>query len=205
MWAAKSVAEIVERDWEVPVAHEDSLASFTTSATGVTIDAEESNGDTITLTLSGGTLGTTGSVAITATTKNGLVIAETFYLPIRGEGYQFSYTVRDVCDFALRKVVGVGAVATATELSDATERLSDMLASWSAEGIELDVKLPCDANDTLFVPDWAVDAIKANLRVAVEDFYSVPETMQTVKAARTGLQRLKAGYLPDRRDGVDYF
>lgn len=204
-WAMKGPTEIVEREWGVPTLDEDSLASFTASATGVTIDASESNGDVVTLTLSSGTVDTTATVDITATTKNGLVIAERFYLPIRPVENALAETARDVCNFALRKVAGVAETADAAELDDALEQMTDLLAGWAAEGADLQVKLPCEANDELTVPDWAVGAIKANLRAKLHDFYGVDLTRDDMLAAQRGVQRVKMRLLPDEREGVEFY
>lgn len=205
VWAAKAPTEIVERSWEVPTGESDSVDSFVTSASGVAIDAEESNGGTVVLTLSAGSVGATATVDITVTTKNGLVIVERFYLPIRTATNALADTARNVCDFALRKVAGVGETADSDELADAIECLTDMLAEWAAEGADLQAKLPVDAEDTFFAPDWSIGAIKACLRAKMHDFYGVPLSFDDMKSAQRGLQRVKARLLPSEREGSEYF
>lgn len=205
VWAAKAPSEIVERTWDVPTLEDDSLASIVTTATGVTIDSEELNGDTVTLTLSAGTADATATVDISATTRNGLVIAEKFYLPIRATGQKLGYTARDICNFAMRKVTGNGASPDAVELDDALERLSDMLAAWSGEGADLQVKLPVEASDTLFIPDWAAEGVKACLTAELHDYYTVPQTRSVMMAAQRGMTRIKFKMLPEEREGVDYY
>lgn len=204
-WGAKAPGEIVEREWVVPVPEDDSVASYTASVTGATKDSDERNGDTITLTLSAGVDGATAVVTLTATTANGLVFNETAYLPIRATPLVLSNTVRDVCNFALRPIVGLGATPTADELADAQEHLDDMLAEWSETGADLGVKLPTTASDTLYVPDAALSAIKHNLRVRLSETYGQPVTQQTYMAAMRGIQQVKTFLLPDERDGVEYY
>lgn len=204
-WAVKAPAEIVEREWEVPTGDEDSLASYVVSASGVTVDADESNGDLITVTLSAGTADATATVDITATTANGLVITEKFYLPVRADGNKLAYTGRDICSFAVRKVVGNGGTVEADELDDALERLSDMLAGWAADGADLSVKLPVEANDIVYAPDWSIEPIKAALTANLFDFYDVPQTATVAQNARRGVQRIKANMLPNEREGADFF
>lgn len=205
VWAVKAPTEIVEREWDVPTGDEDSLASYVIAASGVTVDADEQNGDIITLTLSAGSADATATVDITATTQNGLVITERFYLPIRADGNKFAYTGRDIGAFALRKVVGAGATADSVEMDDALERLSDMLAAWAREGADLSAKLPVDENDILYVPDWSIEAIKAGLTAEVFDFYGIPQTATVAYGARRGLQRVKAAMLPDEREGSEFY
>lgn len=205
LWASKSPTAIVERTWAVPTADNDSLATFTASPTGVIIDAEESNGDIITLTLSGGSQATTPTVEFTATTTNGLVITKTFYQPIRIDGFRNTPTARAVCEYALRKVVGNGADADAVELDDALERLENMLSDWAGEGADLEVVLPVVANNTLSIPEWSVGAVKDCLTARVHDFYEIPQTPDVAMSARRGLQRVKSRLLPDEREGVEFY
>lgn len=204
-WAAKAPTEIVEREWAVPVDEGDSVASFSASISGATLDASERDGDTITLTISSGSNGATAIASLSATTTNGLVLVETFYLPIRAAANALGYTVNDICAFALRKVVGADATPTATEQSDARERLTDMLVSWAGQGADLGVKLPCEAADILYVSDAFASAIKANLTVAVADLYGSELSPVIVADARRGLQQIKSALLPDHREGADYY
>jgi hypothetical protein len=204
-WPVKAPSEIVERTWLVPTLADDSLASFVTTESGITKDAEELNGDEITLTLSAGVSATSGTVSITATTANGLIVTETFYQPILDDGRLLGNTVRDVCAYALRPVIGLGASATAEELADAQENLDDMLAEWVESGADLGIGLPTGSGDTLQVSDSFVSAIKANLRVRISELYGAPVNQMTYAIAQGGIQRIKSAILPDDRDGVDYF
>lgn len=204
-WKAKAPGEIVKREWVVPVPVGDSVASYTASVSGATKDSDERDGDIVTLTLSAGTDGATAIATLTATTTNGLVLNETAYLPIRAKPNAFNYSVRDVLTFALRPIVGLGATATADELEDARENFDDMVAFWAGQGADLAVKLPSEASDTLYVPDAAIVALKANLRVKLCGLYGRPVDVDDFRAAQRGLQQIKTALLPTEREGVDYF
>lgn len=203
-WKAKAAAEVIRRDWVVPVAEDDNAASFTASASGVTIDASEINGDTVTLTLSAGANGATGVVALTAVTTRGDTLNETAYLPIRPKPNAFTTSVGEVIAYALRPIVGMGSVATADEAADARENLDDILASWAQQGADLAVKLPTDNDDTLYVPDYAIGAMKAALRVRLCGLYAKPVDVEDFKAAQRGLQQIKMALLSDIREN-EYF
>jgi hypothetical protein len=203
-WAAKAAGETVRRDWVIPVADDDSAASFTVSATGVTIDASERNGDTVTVTFSAGANGATGVVTLTATTARGDTLNETAYLPIRATPNAFNATVGNVLSFALRPITGLSNAATADETEDARENLDDILATWAAQGADLGVKLPTDPNDALYVPDYAIGAMKAALRVRLCGLYAKPVDVEDFKAAQRGLQQIKMGLLSDVREN-EYF
>ena len=204
-WDAKAPGEVAEREWAVPVPEGDSVTSYTATISGATKDSDSREADTILVKVSAGTDGATATVTLTATTAQGLVFNETAYLPIRATPLVLSNTVRDVCNFALRPIVGLGATPTADELADAQEHLDDMLAEWSETGADLGVKLPTTASDTLYVPDAALSAIKHNLRVRLSETYGQPVTQQTYMAAMRGIQQVKMALLPDERDGVEYY
>jgi hypothetical protein len=201
-WKAKAAGEIVEREWDVPVTHGESVISFTVSVSGATLDQSERSGDIVTFTLSGGTNGATAIATLTATTARGLVLNETAYLPIRATPNAFNYNVNSVLTYALRPIVGLSATATAAELEDARENLDDMLAFWAEQGANLQVKLPTDVNDTLYVPDYAISAMKSALRVRLSGLYGKPVDIEDFKAAQRGLQQVKMALLPIERRNV---
>lgn len=203
-WKAKAPGEVIEREWVVPVSDDDSVISYTASVTGATKDSDERNGDTVTLTLSAGMSGATAVATLTAVTANGLTLNETAYLPIRTTPNAFGYSVNDVLTFALRPIVGLSATATADELEDARENLDDMLASWAGQGADLAVKLPTEVSDTLYVPDYAISAMKAALRLRICGLYGKPVDVEDFKAAQRGLQQVKMGLLSDIREN-EYF
>jgi hypothetical protein len=203
-WKAKTAAEVVAREWAVPVPDGDSVASFLVSMTGAVLDSSERNGDLITVRLSGGADGDTAIAELSATTNQGRVIEGKAYLPIRALPNAFSYRIGQVLNYALRPIVGLSATATADELEDARENLDDMLASWAAQGADLAVKLPGDVNDILYVPDYAIPAIKAALRVRLCGLYAMPVDIEDFKAAQRGLQQVKMALLPVERDNEYY-
>lgn len=204
-WAAKAPGEVIEREWVVPVPEGDSVASYTASVIGATKDSDEISGDTVTIQLSAGANGSTATVTLAAVTTNGLTLAETAYLPIRSTPNAFSASVSSVLSFALRPIVGIGNVADADELEDAREGLDDILASWAAQGADLQVKLPTAPSDTLYVPDYAIPAMKAALRVRLCSLYSKPVDVEDFRAAQRGLQQIKAALVPVHRDGSEYY
>jgi hypothetical protein len=203
-WKAKAAAEIVKREWVIPVADEDSATGFTVSASGATVDTSERSGETVTITFSAGTNGETAIVTLTATTARGETLNETAYLPIRSKPNAFNQMVSDVLAYALRPIVGVGNAASAEEEADARENLDDILASWAGQGANLHVKLPTASSDTLYVPDYAISAMKAALRVRIVGLYGVPVDVEDYRASQRGLQMIKAGLLPDTREN-EYF
>jgi hypothetical protein len=203
-WKAKAAAEVIKRDWVIPVADDDSATGFTASASGVTIDAQERSGETVTLTLSAGTNGATGVITLTATTARGETLNETAYLPIRAKPNAFTQTIAQVLSYALRPIVGIGNVATADEQDDARETLDDILASWAEQGADLQVKLPTDPADVLYVPDYAIGAMKAALRVRIAGLYGKPTDVEDFRAAQRGLQQIKQALVSDRRENEYY-
>lgn len=203
-WKAKAAGEIIQREWVIPVAKEDNATGFTASATGCVIDNSERNGDIVTLTLSAGANGATATITLTATTQRGETLNETAYLPIRATPNAFSYNVNSILTFALRPIVGLGRTATANELEDARENLDDMLASWAEQGADLQVKLPSVVGDALYVPDYAISAMKAALRVRLCGLYGKPVDVEDFRASQRGLQQIKMGLLPVEREN-EYF
>lgn len=185
-WDAKAAADIVERAWEVPLSDCDGISAISTSASGVTVDSTESRNNEVIATLSAGTAGTTGSVTITVTTTEGLSLSETFLIPVRATTSQLSNTARDICEFALRKIVGNGNDPEASELDDALERLNDMMALWALEGVDCGLSEPLEAGDTVSLPDGFVPALKFNLRVACHSHYDAPvDAYDSVMADKT--------------------
>lgn len=193
MWKAKTAAEVVERRWLVPVPDGDSVASLATSALGVTVDSTDIEGDAeAVIILSGGTAGETGSVTVTATTTEGLTLASTFYIAVRANLAQAGNTARDVCYFALRKIVGNGENPDADELDDALERLNDMIALWALSGVDIGVSGYLEAGDELELPDGFLSALKFNLRTACHEHYGAPVDAQDAMIADRSYRALEA-------------
>jgi hypothetical protein len=193
-WEAKAPTEVVERRWTVPLDDNDSISSVSTSASGVTVDSDEHEDGEAIVTLSAGAAGATGSVTVTVTTSEGLTLVETFLIAIAATAQQFTYTARDVCNFALRKITGNGNDPEASEAEDALERLNDMLALWRIDGLDVGVPAPLALGDTLTIPDQYVSAVKFNLRIACHDAYDAPITAYDARMAEDG-KRLVANQL----------
>jgi len=201
--APKAPTAIVERRWTVPVDLDDGPASVVLAASGVTVDANSFEGDELVLTFSGGTAATSGYVTATVTTSQGRVHVETLYIPIV-VSTAVGTTARDICLFALRKVAGVGDEPDADELSDAMERLNDMLARWVGEGADTGATYPLAEATVLSLPNAYLSAIKANLLLECADLYANVPGAVDVRNARTGLQAIKQANL-GKPDPVEYF
>ena len=206
-WNAKSPNEVIAYNWEPELAEGDNLQSFSLAvSTGtVVIDSEEQAGDLVIAYIAGGANGETAIITATGITTFGEEIEDAIYLPIRTKPNSFNYSVSEVLQYALRPVVGLAATPTSSELEDARENFDDMVASWAAEGADLSIKLPSDTSDMLYVPDYAINALKANLRVRIAGLYEKPVDMNDYKSAMRGLQHIKSAKLPVYRDGSEYF
>ena len=116
-------------------------------------------------------------------------------------------TARQVCEYALRKVFGVGETPDATSMADAFERLDDMLALWHGIDAATGITLPLALSDTLACPASFLPAIQDNLIIAVADLYNREIPAQVAISARMGLQHVRSVTLPDVRvpaDSIDY-
>lgn len=189
-WAAKAPTEIVERRWPVPLAEGDGISTVTAVGTGVTVNSDDYDLTEAVVVLSGGSAGATGSVEVTVVTVDGNTHVETFYIPIRLTTNAFTYTARDVVNFALRKVVGNGNDPESTEADDALERLNDMLADWRMDGCDIGVPAPLALGTTLAIPDEYVSALKFNLRIACHDHYDAPITAYDADRADRGKRNI---------------
>lgn len=202
--ASKVATEVVQRAYTVPVDQDDNVAGVSTSATGVTVVSTEIEGDEVLMNLSGGTDGQTATIVLTVTTDKGRTLVETFYLPIIASAAQIADSASAYCYFALRRIVGVGNVPSADELSDALDRLNGMIAAWRAQGADIGAAFPIEADTVIYCPDYAVEGLRFNLLLDVASLYGVPVTqMEAMKAAR-GLQLIKNMNVPDERQAT-YF
>lgn len=201
---AKAATEIVERRWAVPVDADDAPESVVLVATNVTVDASEFDGHELVLTLSGGTAGTTANVVATVTTNRDRVLVETLYLPIIATASP-GVTVQEICNFALRKVEGLGEVASGDAFNDALERLADMLRLWRASGADIAAPEPLESGTTIYCPSSYIMAIKNNLILELADLYGIEVGGRVIQNARIGLAHIKQANLADVRAGADYF
>lgn len=201
--SAKAPTEVVERRWTVPVDDNDSPLSVVLAASGVTVDSNSFEADELVLVLSSGTNGTTATITATVTTAQGRVLVETLYIPIVVSTVAIGDTARNICTFALRKVVGAGMTPTAAEMDDALERLNLMLAGWQMEGADVGTFLPLTANSVVACPDYMVEGIKYNMILQIAGRYEYSLSDTEVLHARRGLQRIKQSLLPS--EAVVYF
>ena len=199
----KAPTETVERRWLVPVDVDDAPVSASLSASGVTVDANSFEDAELVLTLSGGTAATSGYITATITTSQGRVLVETLYIPIV-VSTTVGTTARDICLFALRKVAGINDDPDASELSDAMERLNDMLARWVVEGADTGATYPLVETTVMDIPNAYLSAIKANLLLEVVDLYGEVPGAVDVRNARTGLQAIKQANV-GKPAPVEYF
>lgn len=102
-------------------------------------------------------------------------------------------TARDVIQFALRKIAGLGENPSAEQEADALETLNDMLQMWQAGGLDMGATLPLEASTVLSVGDEFLSAIKFNLRLACHNFYGAeisPLDMQFADSAKRAAANL---------------
>jgi hypothetical protein len=203
--ASRAPTEVVERRWTVPLDADDGAESASLSASGVTVDAYEFQGGELVLTLSGGTAAATGSIVATITTSQGRTLVETLYIPVVASASQIADTARSYCYFALRKITGNGNDPEASELDDALERLEGLVAKWRAGGADIGAPFPLTAASVIYCPDWAVDALRFNLRIACHDHYDAPLTAYDVQQAMRGRQLVAHKNLPATREGAEFY
>lgn len=203
-WAAKAPGAIYRYTWTPPFVDGDGLAAFTASASGAVIDSAVADGDAVVLYVSGGTAGTTATFTFTADSNQGEAFSETVYLPIVAPAAT-GMTARDVCEFALRKVYGKDETPEASALTDALERLNDMLRVWAATGADVGATFPLEAATVIYCKPEYQSAIKHNLIVQLADLYDLPITPGIANNAVRGLQLVKATSLPDARTGAEYY
>lgn len=196
--APKAPTSIVERRWTVSDA-----VSVATAANGVTVNSATVDGDEVVFVLSGGTAATAGRITATVTTNTGTIV-ETLVIPIN-VSTAVGQTARDVCLFALRKVYGNGNVPVADALSDAMERLNDMIAEWDANGAVTGASYPLLEATVLHVPNAFLTGIKHNLAVRVADLYGRQIDSMVALQAIEGLRIIKIANIPDNRPSADYY
>ena len=194
---AKGATETVERRYTLA-----DVASVSLSNTGITATATV-EGDEVVFDLSGGTAGDTGSIVATFTMHSGETLVDTFYVPIVSPDAT-GMTARDACEFALRKVYGKDETPEASAMSDAIERLNDMLREWAVTGADVGATFPLTESTVIYCKPEYQSAIKHNLALCVAEFYDLPITPYVAEKARRGLQLVKSDNLPDDRPGASY-
>jgi hypothetical protein len=202
---AKAPAEIRRYAWTPSFTDCSGIASYELTASGCTIDSDELDGEGVSFLVSGGTAASTATITATAESNEGEYFEATLYLPVIASPAQVAPTARDICNFALRKITGNGNTADAAELDDALERLSGIIAAWRAGGADIGAPFPLTANSVIYCPDYAVDALRFNLRLSCHDHYDAPITAYDADRARRGLQLVKHKNLPADREGAEFF
>lgn len=204
---AKAPAAIYRYTWAVPVAEGDSVSSATLSMTSGTasLDTYETDGDSVVLVLSGGAAGEVAVISASATTNDGETISETIYLPIIANTNALANTGQDIAGYVLRKVAGNGEDASADEMSDCLERLSDMLAAWKATGADIGIPLPLTTSTVFTCNDAFIAAIKANGIIAVSDLYEFQPSPFVIEQARRGLGIIKNAQLSREPLQAEYY
>lgn len=201
--AAKGPADVVERRWTVPVNADDSPLAASLSASGVTVDSNSFECNELVLILSAGTAAQTGTITVEITTSRGETLTETLYIPICSPA-STATTVRDIVNFALRKVTGLGEDAGAEQAEDARERLQDMLEMWRNTGADIGAPRPLTLSTVIYCPESYLSAVKNNLILQIADIYNLEVTPMVVRNASAGLAHIKQRNLPDTRT-AEYF
>ena len=197
--APKTAGEVVQRRWGAPVDSDDGAQSLSVSTSGVTVDVSSLEGNDVVLTLSGGTAAQTASVVVTVSTSRGRTLIETLYIPVVDSAAQTAPTARDLCNFALRKLVGIAGSADAAELAAALGHLNDMIAAMREAGADVGAPYPLTADSIVYCPDYALDALRYNLRVRVYNDYGEDPSATDVLLASRGMQAVKRRNRPDAR------
>lgn len=205
--ASKAPSAVLRYVWTPQILEGDGVASVTLTVRSgdAVIDSYAIEEDGVAFFLSGGTAGTTTIIDASAVSDEDETLPETIYIAILSRDHLLGNTVRAVCDFALRPIIGIDGAMTAAELADAQEHLDDMLAQWATVGADLGVSLPTTSSDTLQVSDAAISAIKHNLRLRLAETYGQPVSQVAAIEARRGLQQVKSALLPSEREGSEFY
>lgn len=195
IWEPKTPGETRRYRWNPSLEEYETIATAsgaTDSGTvTLTVTNEVEDGkEGVTVLVAGGAAGETARISIDVTTSEGQAISGVFFVPVRAESPVLGNTARDVCNFALRKVVGNDATATASELDDALERLNAMLMLWRIDGLDVGIAKELAATDTLDIPDPYITAIKWCLREDVHAYYDVPMNAHDARMAFTAKRAL---------------
>ena len=202
-WAAKAPGDVYRYTWSPPLAYGDGLGSYTASVSGAVIDNESVEDNSVVLSVSGGSAGTTATFTLEATSDQGETLTETIYLPIVAN--TAGATAREICEYALRKVYGKDETPEASAMSDAIERLEDMLRQWDATGAAVGATYPILEATVLRVQPSFLSAIKNNLIIEIAELYDLPISVTIARNAVRGMQHIKTANLPeDRAAGVYY-
>lgn len=185
---SKAPGETVSHRWEPELDYLESIQSVSAGVDSgtVTVTTERENyrgNDGVTLFIAGGAAGETARISVEGVTSEGRTLIGVFSIGVLAEAPLLGETARDVCYFALRKVAGNGSTPTADELSDAMERLNNLIAMWRIQSLDIGIAKKLEDDDALNIPDAFVMALKFCLRRDLHDFYGVPLSVLDVQQA----------------------
>lgn len=188
-WPNKTPGETVSRRWEPPLDYYEHIltASATVDSGTVTVTVQNEfyrGNPSVEVLISGGAAEETARISVDITTSEDRSLTGVFFIGVVSEAPVLTETARDVCNFALRKVVGNGETAQAEELDDALERLNAMIAMWRIQSLDIGITKEMEAGDTLAIPDAYITALKFCLRRDLHEFYGVPLSALDVEQAR---------------------
>lgn len=203
-WERKAPSDIVERVWTPKEGEAVSSRTLAVSVGSATLTSEI-QGDSLVVTVTGGVNGVTQVVAASAVLGNGETITATIYIPVTVSANALAQTGQDIARFALRKITGNDSDPEATEVDDALERLTDMLAAWSGQGADLGIPLPITTATVFYCSDAHISAIKNNLVLQVADLYDFEPSAIVAMNAQRGLQQIKTALLSKERGTEVYY
>lgn len=185
---SKTPEETVSHRWEPQLDYLENIITATAAVDSgtvtVTREIENFRGNIgVTLFIAGGAAGETARISVDATTSEGRTLTGVFSIGVLSEAPILGQTASDICSFALRKVVGNGNAPTADELSDALERLNDLIAMWRIQSLDIGISKVLVASDVLAIPDAYVLALKYCLRRDLHEFYGVPLSVMDMQQA----------------------
>lgn len=198
---AKTPTAGLSYTWFPPLNDDDGIASgsITVSSGTLTIESTEITGGGVKIFVSGGVAGQTVVLAATVETDLGETLDDTIYLPVIASAAQVADTARSYIEFALRKITGIGETPDADELEDALEQLNALVAMWRAGGADIGAPYPLTAASVIYCPDWAVDALRFNLRLKLASLYGAQIDPMDMEMARRGRQLVMHKNLPAER------
>jgi hypothetical protein len=192
-YPAQGSSEYRRLTWNPPLKKGDSLVFFQIFHVTGTANVYDYGWDdnSAWFTIRQGTDRETAQFSAYGITANGEIIDENVFVPISALT-NIGTTGEDIASFVLRKVVGLGQTPDVNMADDVLERVTDMLAYWASQGLDIGVPLPV-TNSTVFgIDDAFVMAIKANAVLACVDLYGGEISPFVVEQAKRGLQLIKS-------------
>lgn len=194
IWTPKDPSEIQRYVWEPALFEWETLTgkSFTVLSGAATATSEIVN-STVEVFVTGGVAGTQCAFTGTATTSEGRVLEETFYVPIISSAFASADTARDVVAWAMRKlsIISPSAEPTADELETGLDALNGMLGEWRIDG--MDLGLPeLDAGSIVTTESTFLRAIRYSLAEDIASDFGLPVPQNVAIRAEQGRDRVRA-------------